>query len=225
MIDGIEKLSESFEYDFINDDVVDLLSQAGDASLDIVYNNSVINNIPVIGLLKSAYDVYKSISAHRLAKKIFKLILGVGKYSPEDRKRFIVEYTEVNKEKGSEVLLSLLDRLDNVNKADVVASLLSNKIEGNITIKDFIRLTDALQKIPFIDIESLEKYESDYYESGESEMIYTTGLLYVSSISPTDSNKYRLNKLGWQLLKFGLGHDVEIPLDYSTSNSAYAVLR
>ena len=126
--------------------------------------------------------------------------------------------------KGAEALLDVLERLDNINKVDVLSNLLISQIKEDVTIEEFISLTSALEKFPFTQINRLLDYKNDTYIPGESELINATGLLYVSSITPTNPNEYKLSRYGWLLLKHGCKKDVEIPIEYKTKNSAYAVI-
>lgn len=220
----MDEITREFESDFERSDLQELVASVGDGAIDILANNDVISAFPVLGMLKGIYDITKNYQTNRLAKKIYKLIVGTSTLTSRQKQQFLEEYTEANKEEGAEVLLSLLDRIDNSNKIDVVSRLMASRINNQITIEEFIRLTDALEKLSFIDIQNLEKYKENHYVAGESEMIFTSGLIYTSFITPT-SNSYRLSRLGWQFLKYGMGLDVTIPEAYPTENSAYAVLR
>lgn len=220
----MDELVSKFKTSFEKGDAKDLTTQVGDGIVDIFFSDNVITPFPVFGILMSAYNVTKNFQTYRLAKKIYKLIIGTSELTQQQKQDFIDEYTEVNKEDGAEVLLHVLDKLDNVNKVDILSSLLKNRVKGYLTMNDFVRLTESLQRISFVDINNLEKYKSENYVAGESEQIYSSGLLYVSSISPNSNNKYRLSKLGWQMLKYGLNKKLNIPSKYPTNNSAYAVL-
>lgn len=99
---------------------------------------------------------------------------------------------------------------------DILSNLLISQIKEDITIEEFISLTSALEKLPFTQINRLLDYKNDTYIPGESELINTTGLLYVSSITPINPNKYKLSRYGWLLLKHGCKKDVEIPIEYKT---------
>ena len=217
-------LIQNFENDLICAEVRDLTASMLDVGVDMICTNEVVRGIPVVGILAGMYNVGKNYMAGRLAKKIVKLLFNTRFVSPEEKNNFIKKYGETNKEKGAEALLDILERLDNINKVDILSNLLISQIKEDITIEEFIGLTSALEKLPFTQINRLLDYKNDTYIPGESELINTTGLLYVSSITPTNPNKYKLSRYGWLLLKHGCKKDVEIPIEYKTKNSAYGVL-
>lgn len=217
-------LIQNFENDLICAEVRDLTASMLDVGVDMICTNEVVRGIPVVGILAGMYNVGKNYMAGRLAKKILKLIFNTKEVSPVEKCNFIKKYGEANKETGAEALLDILERLDNINKVDILSNLLISQIKEDITIEEFISLTSALEKLPFTQINRLLDYKNDTYIPGESELINTTGLLYVSSITPTNPNKYKLSRYGWLLLKHGCKKDVEIPIEYKTKNSAYGVL-
>lgn len=215
---------QNFENDLISADVRDLTASMLDVGVDLMTSNEVVCSIPVVGILAGMYNVGKNFMAGRLAKKILKLIFNIKEVSPMEKSNFIKKYGEANKETGAEALLDVLERLDNINKVDILSNLLISQIKEDVSIEEFISLTSALEKLPFTQINRLLDYKNDTYIPGESELINTTGLLYVSSITPTNPNKYKLSRYGWLLLKHGCKKDVGIPIEYKTKNSAYGVI-
>lgn len=214
----------NFENDLINAEVRDLTATMLDTGIDLISQNEVVCSIPIVGILADMYNIGKNFMAGCLAKKILKLLFNTRDVSPKDKEKFIKEYGVANKEKGAEALLDVLERLDNINKVDILSNLLISQIKEDVTIEEFISLTSALEKLPFTQINRLLDYKNDTYIPGESELINATGLLYVSSITPTNPNEYKLSRYGWLLLKHGCKKDVEIPIEYKTKNSAYGVI-
>lgn len=218
-----DSMIQSFEADFTNADLKGISTDILDAGIDIASNNDFIESIPIVKTLYGLYNLYKNIQAGRLAKKILKLIINTKDISQSDKSKFINDFGRVNKERGAEILLDVLTRLDNINKVDILSNLIKSKVREEITMQEFISLTSSLEKLPFVHIHSLLKYQDDYYEPGESDLINTTGLLYVSSISPMDPSRYKLSRYGYLLLKYGCLYTIDEPTDYKTNNSAIAV--
>ena len=109
--------------------------------------------------------------------------------------------------------MGLVERLDNINKQQVLARLTVAKIHGFITIEDFFRLSSLLERIPYVDLKELGRYKEPYYdESGDSELLFATGALELNTIDTTDggTNKYLLSRLGDHLLRWGFGVHLEM---------------
>ncbi len=126
--------------------------------------------------------------------------------------KFMAEYTEKNKENGCEALLAVIDKLDNINKVDILANLMKAKINDLINIEYFIRLCVVIDRIPFSDLNELSKYTKDYYEYGSTDVLLSAGVLSNTVIDAEDGNKYRLNMLGVLLLKHGMLQDVSVDI-------------
>ncbi|UVR08246.1 hypothetical protein NXW74_18555 [Bacteroides ovatus] len=120
------------------------------------------------------------------------------------------------KENGCEALFAVLERLDNINKVNILANLIKAKIRCNISIENFIRLTTILDRIPYSDLSELSKYTKDYYEDGSTDILLSAGVLYETVLDTNDTNKYRLNTLGAMLLKYGLLEDVDVEIQSTT---------
>lgn len=205
-----ENVIKSFEGSFLREDKMDLAADVGDAAIDAALDSGALDSIPILGLLKGAYTLTKNIQTRRLCKKIVKFLYDSENISQQDKDCFIKEYTDVNKERGAEVLLSVLDRLDNVNKVDVLANLMEAKVKEEISIIDFVRLSQIIERLPYVDLQNLIKYEEDYTETGTDDSLLAAGVIYESIMDLQNDSKYRLNYLGQILVKFGLYENIEI---------------
>ncbi len=199
-----EKLIALFENTIKDDNLHDVVALVGDYLLDM----------PIISELNSWYKLTKNFQLHRLEKKMCKFILNIEDTNSAEREKFITEYTDKNKEDGCEALLNVLDRLDNVNKVDVLANLIKAKIRGCISIENFIRLTIILDRIPYSDLGDLSKYTESCYEDGSTDVLLSAGVLTRAFLDANGSNqdclnldKYRLNFLGKILLKYGYDYN------------------
>ena len=217
----MNNIVKPFEETFKSKDAYDLVANAGDIAMDAIIDDGALDGVPIIGAIKGLYKVTKNYQTDRLMKKIHRFIFITHDTTIEERMNFISEYTEKNKEDGCEVLLALLDRLDNTNKVNILTNLMKAKIKEEISIEDFIRLCAVLERIPFSDINELQKYKEDYYENGSTDILLSAGVLSNTVIDANDTNKYRLNSLGVMLLKHGLQQDVDVEIKDSTHLSDF----
>ena len=205
----MEEITKSFENTYESETAYDLVAQAGDIVFDAVIDGGMLDGVPILGILKGAYKATRNLQLYRLMKKVHRFIFQTRDTSLQERQKFIEEYTQKNKENGCEVLFAVIEKLDNTNKVDVLANLMKAKIQGKIDIKDFIRLTTILERIPFSDLPELYKYKNDYFEEGSTDVLLSAGVIYNTVLDANGPNKYRLNSLGISLLKFGLGYDTD----------------
>ena len=133
-----------------------------------------LNYIPVIGggiaaeiqQIKNARQSFLEIDFYR---KFLALIYGIQDLQPKDIAAFLKEVSEKAQDNSGNVITNLINRIDNVNKAEILANLVRAKTENRITIHDFFRLSSMLERIPYIDLNELKKYQNPYYdESGDT---------------------------------------------------------
>ena len=123
----------------------------------------------------------------------------------------------------------MVDRMDNINKEVILANLVKAKLFDRITIEDFFRLASILERIPYVDLPHLKKYENDYYdESGDTELLASTGVIKQTVVG---DNKYALSELGIKLIDHGLRVEVdkgsirqgtEVGLEWANANAITA---
>ena len=210
-----DEVVESFQNSFESDNSVDMAVNVADLAIEKFIESDAVNGVPVVGLLNATYKIYKNVQAYRLAKKVYLFLYHTNEIEVEKKRKFVEEYIDSNHEEGIDALLSVIDHLDNLNKVGIMVNLLKAKIDGEITIYEFNRLIACLQRIPYSDIHKLNDYVEDHYEPGVTDILYTAGVLFLSHEDfENNTNEYKLNHNGNQLLKFGLKKEVQIPTEY-----------
>lgn len=213
----MEELIKSFENTYDSDAAYETVAQVGDVAVDALIDDGVLDGVPIISTLKGLYKATKNYQFYRLMKKMHRFIFVTHDTTLQEREKFITEYAEKNKEDGCEALFAVLERLDNVNKVDVLANLIKAKIKGFISIGNFIRLTTILDRIPYPDLNELPKYIEDYFEDGSTDILLSAGVINETVLDANGPNKYRLNFLGSIMLKYGLSYNADVELKTTTN--------
>ena len=113
------------------------------------------------------------------------------------------------------MLLAVIDKIDNANKINILCNLMRAKINGEISIDNFVRLCQVIERLPYVDFKNLVKYKVDYSELGTDDVLSSSGVIYNSVIDANGGDKYRLNYMGKLLLRYGM--NVSIDLDAPSS--------
>jgi hypothetical protein len=183
---------------------------------------AIVNLIPSIGgalagEIKTITDAVANYQASEFLRKFVTFIYELGDFGENERIKFLKELETTAQDTSGNVMLSIIDRLDNIHKQKILANLVRAKGEGKITIEEFFRLVSVLQRIPYVDLKQLTLYQTEYYdENGDSELLYSTDVLR-SAIYHQDGDKYILSPLGVNLMRYGLWLSVEIPQIKGTS--------
>ena len=206
----MEDIVQSFENTYDSENAYEIVEEVGDIAFDTIIDGGALDGVPVIGLLRNIYKSTKNFQFYRLTKKVYRFLFLTKNTTLAERVKFMEDYTEKNKENGCEALLTVIDKLDNINKVDILANLMKAKINDLINIECFIRLCVVIDRIPFSDLNELTKYAEDYYEDGSTDLLLSAGVLSNTVIDAEEGNKYRLNMLGVLLLKHGMLQDVSV---------------
>lgn len=207
---------KSFNDTFESGNLVDILSQVGEVGLDYALELSdsspILKDIPVLGLIVSGTKTIANIRSHLLVNKVFKFFYGIKDIPIEKRKKFAEEYCQVNREDTAVALLSILDRMNNLNNVPIVCRLMKAKMDDKITIQEFNRCILALERVSYSDLDSLIKFDNNYYEEGVAESFEAAGLVCLSLIDPHlfGVQKMTLSKTGRILLVYGLEKSVPL---------------
>ncbi len=165
----------------------------------------------VVGSIESAGQIIADYKEGDFFRKYFRYIYGLVNTTPEERHKFAEEIREKAEDMPGNVVFGIVDRMDNINKEEILARLTIARINEMISIEDFFRLSSMLERIPYVDLKMLPYYQSAYYdESGDTELLYATGALEVHTIDANGTNKYILSILGKQLLEYGCAVQVEM---------------
>lgn len=183
---------------------------------------ATVNLIPIIGgtiaeEIKTITEVTTNYKASEFLRKFITFIYELDHFDDKDRIAFLNELETAAEDTSGNVILSIIDRLDNINKQKILANLVKAKGEKRISIEEFFRLESVLERIPYVDLKQLILYQTEYYdESGDTELLYATGVLR-STVYHQDGDKYILSPLGVNLLKYGLRMSANPPKIKGTS--------
>ena len=130
----------------------------GDGAIDILTNNDAIDCFPVLKILHGFYKVGVNINTARLMKKTWTFLWNTQELTQEQKQKFIRDFSKANQERGAEVLLDIINRIENVNKIAVLCNLIKSRIAEYITIEELVRLVFILERVPISDLTKLYDY-------------------------------------------------------------------
>lgn len=212
------ELEESLVKTIVSEDLIENFGSISEALLDSEIADGVIQNIPFFDILYKTGKIALSVKDKIFEKKLLYFLLELKDIPTDKRNNFIKELEEKSGQRAGETLLMLIERLDNVRKAKIIANLLKAKINNDINIEKFLRLSSIVDRGFLNDLEKLSLFKSPEgtYIEDVSESLHSLGLLYIfisefvdtiDQNSPTfnnSGNNFKITNTGLDLLKYGL---------------------
>ena len=195
----------------------DLALEAAEFSLDSVLKDGVLKDFPVIGTVAKLYSTAVGVQGYIFAKKIRKFVSQLSTISLEDRKSFVarLESDPKHREKTIDTLLSFLDKLDDMEKAPLLANAFSGYIRDELDFNTLQRLASAIDRCMVWDLKYLEKLSKPLaLDSYIGDVLVSAGLASIDAIptikGPEAKSTYIISHLGelfLQVVVKGLSRD------------------
>jgi len=205
--ESVENLEIKLVDSVTSENLVELSADLGESFIDVVMDDGVAQNIPILGTLYKLGKVGLGIRDQYFAKKVFNFLINIKDISTHDRLKFIADLENHDfKQRAGETLITLLDRFDNSEKPVILSNLLRARVENHIDIVNFLRLASIIEKAFLPDLKSLHEYRtSNLYKGHECESLRSLGLIYQSVIDANgENNRFSITSLGQDILDYGL---------------------
>lgn len=184
-------------------------------SLDDNLITSFLEEVPLFATSKKVINYLYERHERSFIRKFITYLWGIKDISFEQRTSFISDVAKNAEDSSGEFFLSIINRIDHLKKANILANISIAKINNQIDIEDFFRLCHVLERIPFIDLKYLKDYVIPCYRSCSTELLASSGVISLSIIDggnfddTNGTDKYQLTDIGYKLLKFGLNENIE----------------
>lgn len=156
--------------------------------LDEMLDEGILKDIPVFGTLTKLYSVGATIHGKILEKKILKFLYELDKISFEKRTCFVEKLKRDRKfeQRVGEHLLLILERLDDMNKPQILARIFSALINKKIDYEMFVRLSSVVDKTLISDLNKLRDFQQSQFASFSATSLQNVGLVFRSLNAPSE---------------------------------------
>ncbi len=174
----------------ISENLTKLTKDLLEVGLDSFLENGILRDIPIIGSFSSIAKIGIGIRDKIFAKKILMFLFEIKDIPFEKRKEFtdkINSNSEYSSKVGETILL-IIDKLDDIKKAELIGKLFVYSINGIINYKTFLRLSIIIERCFLEDLSKLELYyngKQKQLEVIDKHILYNLGLLINLGIDGT----------------------------------------
>ena len=161
--------------------------------------------------LKILSGLYKGVvgfSNYFFARKACKFLSDISDLDVQKRYKFVGEIATRGKDNAGYIFMSLLERLENINKVEIMSNLFRACVLEHINVDDFFRTFAILERTPYIDLNNLQNYQNPHFDIHSIASLFSSGAISLYSIGKGEDDKYVLTNPGYIILKYGLKQDI-----------------
>jgi len=203
----MNELGKSLTDTLNTSDLQNVTNELLETNIDSLLKNGVLKDIPIINSIVGIYKLGVSIKDIIFMKKLIRFLSEINDTSIQERQKVIAKMEKDDKygRKVGETILTLLDRLDDLNKANIVGILFKALMKGRFDTFVFQRLCHSIDKVFIDDIQELRAYiRGQYIDNDIKSSLYISGLLnrtMFGNITVDGNNEYEVNDLGIILIR------------------------
>jgi hypothetical protein len=208
-MDNIEK---SLIETIAKSDLSSIVSDAAELGLDSILDDGVLKDIPVLSTIIGLVKTGGAIKDYLYLKKIYRF-LGALKDVPASERQELINKLgsdENERAKAGENILLIIDRLDNVNKPEILGYMFRDYLIGKISKTNFMLLTKSLELFNLELTANIKSYYEGPYNKELSsndalQSLATSGLVgmyFGSGAINSGGGGYRKNELGAVFIEY-----------------------
>jgi len=162
MIPEIDNIGTAIVKGVINPEAKDLAVEFGDLELSAFLDESVLREIPIIKSVVAFCKTGMAIHNQLFLRKVAGFLLACPKFTDAEKEAFVREHlSDPKKAKNvGDALVLILDKLDDLEKPEMVANAFAACVRGKIPLECFRRLASAID-IGFIEDLKVLAYKPD----------------------------------------------------------------
>jgi len=166
----------------------DILTDMGEITLDSIVDNESINQIPIIGTLRSIYKISNSVSDYLFIQKLLKFFNELGSISDEQKEsmKSRIQSDIKYRDRVGDHLLEIIDKIDDTEKPKLIAVLFRAYIDEKIDLQKFFKYSQIINRSFLPDLFNLKRYIlGEAITIEESSSLLSLGLLEVRTKTKT----------------------------------------
>ena len=149
--------------------LAELRTDLVEAVVDQAFEDGLAKDVPIFGSLAKLQKAFGTVRDHIFAKKVAHFLLALSKVPEPKRAAFLQSVAARGEErKVGETLLVLIDRLDNYDRAELLAKVFAAFINERLSMDEFRRLARVVEQLPAGSIGALRAFYSPNHQGIEA---------------------------------------------------------
>ena len=140
-----------------------------EAAFDQFLSDGFVKDIPILGTLAKLPATFGAVRDHIFTKKVAYFLLALSKVPEQDRTKFLTSVAARGEERRvGETLLVLIDRLDNYDRAALLAKVFTAFINERLSMDEFRRHARVVEQLPAGSTSALRAFYSPHRQGIET---------------------------------------------------------
>lgn len=158
-MDDNKQQTNTLEVSIIDSVALEKLGELTEMGVDSILDNELLKSIPVIGIISKASGAFLAIKERLFLRKIIYFLNEVSNSPHIKRQQFLIDISkdQGSREKAGAALMLLLDKLDDINKPELIGRIYSAKISGSISFEELNRFSMMVTQLYLPDLLDLAK--------------------------------------------------------------------
>ncbi len=202
----IDNLNNEFKKEIANPSI-DAISNITEFGIDTILNDGLIKDFPIIGTIVKTLHAGIEIKNYFYLRKVLIFIFQLKNIKLEKRIKFYEKHKDDEDKIGINIL-EILDKYDNIQKAELLGKLFFLHLNNEIDLTTFLRLSFMINKVYYDDLLYLHQFngnecitfnsdEEPIIESlNQSGFIKNCGINNASRLIGDKTFLYAINKYG-----------------------------
>lgn len=148
-----QSLELSLTDSVVASNIRNIASDFAEIGLDTITENELLKSIPIVSTVINATNAIVGIRDRLFLRKVAKFLFRLEEIPRHTRQEFVKRMNDQRKRDFGETVILLLDRLDSIRKADMVAKVYGKYIVGEIDREQAQLLCSAIDRVflPYLD--------------------------------------------------------------------------
>ena len=182
-------IQESFDKTLKGTNLQDIMIDLSDTTIDTLLKDELLKEIPVVKTLVAFAKLGANIHDRLFLKKIISFMNGLKDIPHTERSRMIdkIDASKEQRVKVGEKLLYIIDSCNDYENSELVSRLFKAIIQEKISYDEFLRSSNAIERITSYDLKWFLKNARKYMTVEEVGSLISSGLfdLYYEEIDVT----------------------------------------
>ena len=130
-----ESLEGSFLSTIKSESSLEIAKESAEIAIDAFLDEGILRDIPIVGFITNLAKSGISIRERLFIEKVLKFLSPLNQYSREERSHFLEQLDESELKKASQTIILYLERLDSLEKPEMLGKIFTAFMKGDIPYK------------------------------------------------------------------------------------------